>query len=155
MVLLSLVIFFSADVGMLARQGGFFPFWKKGVFLVQSVFQNGLNTFVEEALDRDGIGAGGFEAFFGIDLSQTENTQAGAETLLGMRFIFQDMGHQFFGVRADLVRPADHSFGGPFQIFLMSRGHVLFEGGEGAFAVTAGVAGHPAVFEQNFHGLGG
>jgi hypothetical protein len=87
--------------------------------------------------------------------SQTEKAQAGAETLLGMGVVFQDLGHQFFGVRTDLVSPADHSFGGPFQVFLMGRGHMLFEGGEGALAVTAGVAGHPAVFEEHFHGLGG
>ena len=60
---------------------------------VQSVFQDGLNTFVEEAVDGEGIGAGGFETFFRVLFAQADDTQAGAETLLGMGFIFEDMGH--------------------------------------------------------------
>jgi hypothetical protein len=125
------------------------------VFLVHSVFQNGFDTFVEEAADGEGVSAGGFEALGGIYLSHTEDAQAGVEPLLGLGSVFQYMGYQFFGIRADLLGPADHPGKGPFQVFLMSRGHVLFEGGEGAPAVTAGVTGHPAVFEQHFHGLGG
>ena len=117
------------------------------MFLVQSIFQDGFNTFVEEAVDGEGIGAGGFEAFFGVLFSQAEDAQAGAESLLGMGFAFQDMGDQFFGVRSDLVGPADDPGGGPFQVLLMGFGHVFFEGGKAAFAVTAGVAGDPSVFE--------
>ena len=82
------------------------------VFLVDSMFQDGFDTFVEEAVDGEGIGAGGFEAFLGIDFSQTENAQAGAESLLGMGFVFEDMGDQFFGVRADLLAPSGSSWRG-------------------------------------------
>ena len=105
------------------------------------------NTFVEEAVDGEGIGAGGFEAFLGVLFSQADDAQAGAESLLGMGFVFQDVGDQFFGVGADLGGPADDPGGGPFQVFLVGFGHMFFEGGETALAVTAGVAGDPVVFE--------
>ena len=117
------------------------------MLLVQSVFQDGLNTFVEEAVDGEGIGAGGFETFFGVLFSQADDAQAGAETLLGMGFAFQDVGDQFFGVGSGLGRPADDSGGGPFQVLLMGFGHMFWEGGIAALAVTAGVAGDPSVFE--------
>ena len=117
------------------------------MLLVQSVFQDGLNTFVEEAVDGEGIGAGGFEALWGVLFSQADDAQAGAETLLGMGFAYQDLGDQFFGVEAGLGRPADDAGGGPFEVLLVGLGHVFFQGGEAAPAVTAGVAGDPAVFE--------
>jgi hypothetical protein len=47
------------------------------VLLVQSVFQDGLNTFVEEAVDGKGLSAGGFETFFGLLFSQPDDAQAG------------------------------------------------------------------------------
>ena len=84
------------------------------MFLVQFVFQDGLNTFVEEAVDGEGIGAGGFEAFLRVLFAQADNAQAGPETLLGMGLIFEDMGHQFFSVWPQLLRPADDAGGGPF-----------------------------------------
>jgi ABC-type spermidine/putrescine transport system permease subunit I len=43
------------------------------VLLVQSVFQDGFNTFVEVAVDGQGIGAGGFETFFRVLFPQAQN----------------------------------------------------------------------------------
>jgi len=45
-----------------------------------------LNAFVGEAVDGEGIGAGGFQAVWGVLFPQADDAQAGAETLLGMGF---------------------------------------------------------------------
>jgi hypothetical protein len=90
------------------------------VFLVQSIFQDGLDTFVEEAVDGEGVSAGGFETFFEVLFSQADDAQAGAETLLEVGFGFQNVGDAFFGVGAGLGRPADDSGRGPFEVTLMA-----------------------------------
>ncbi len=111
------------------------------------MLQDRLHAFIEEAVDGEGIGAGGFETFFRVLFSQAEDAQARAESLLGMGFIFEDMGHQFFRGGSQLLRPADNARGTPFQVLLMGFGHVFFGGGESSFAVAAGVAGDSFVFE--------
>ena len=117
------------------------------MFLVESFFQNGLHTFVEEGADGEGIGAGGFEAFLGVLLAQADDAEAGTESLLRMGFGFQDMGDEFFGIGAGLGGPADDAGGSPIEVLLVGLGHVLFESGEGTLAVTAGVTGNPFVLE--------
>ena len=98
-------------------------------------------------MDGEGIGAGGFETFFGVLFSQAEDAQAGAEPLLGMGFIFEDMGHQFFRVGPQLLGPAEDAGGSPIQELLVGFRHMFFEGGKSAFAVAAGVAGDASVFK--------
>ena len=108
------------------------------MFLVQSFFQDGLHTFVEEAADGEGVSAGGFRAFLGVLLAHADDAQAGTESLLGMGFGFQDMGDEFFGMGAGLGGPADDAGGGRFEVLLVGPGHVFFEGGKTSLAVTAG-----------------
>ena len=38
---------------------------------------------------------------------------------------------------------------------MMGFGHMFFEGGKSTGAIISGVAGHPAVFEQDFDGIFG
>ena len=72
-----------------------------------------------------------------------------------MGSIFEDSGDELLGLGSCLSGPLDDTGRGPLQVFLMSFGPVLGQGGESSRVITSGVTGHPAVFEEDFDGGGG
>ena len=82
---------------------------KEQGLLIEAVFQDGFNAFVGVGLDGQSTCAGGFKTFGGVSVAQAHDAETGAETLLGMGSILQDMGDQLTGLGADLVGPVDDS----------------------------------------------
>ena len=89
-------------------QGGSCGFWKW--LGVEVVFEDGLDAFVGSGADGKRTVAGGFETFFGVSFSQSQDTEAGAEALLGVAARGEDVGDQLSGVWAGLAGPIDEAF---------------------------------------------
>jgi hypothetical protein len=75
--------------------------------LIESIFEDGGNGFVEVAIDAKSTGCGCFETFRGVLFGQSEDSERGAETLLRVGSAVKDMGDELFGVGADLGGPAE------------------------------------------------
>jgi hypothetical protein len=95
---------------------------------VERALQNRFQTLIGEGLQLDGTLAGGFQSWLGVYSLQTQNTQAGTVTHLGVRLALQDGADDFSGGRADSFGPMNQPGRCPCQVRLVALGHMLRHG---------------------------
>jgi len=90
----------------------------------QAVPEDGVDALVAEGVQRQGAGAGGFQALRAGARPQAQDAQAGPVALDGVGAGDEDLLHQAGGGGADLLRPADQALGTPLHILPVMAGHV-------------------------------
>ena len=109
--------------------------------LVETLFENGFDTFIGTGADLEGTATGGFEPLGAITLAQTHNAQARAEALLGMGTRFQNRFVHSRSRRAAGSSPLNEALWGPLGVLLVRFGHVSGHRGMAPLEVGASVAG--------------
>src|SRR3569833_44673 len=109
--------------------------------LVATTIEDGQDALAGGALEFYRQGAGGLEAVLAVLPSQGQQPQAGAITLLGMRFAFQKMLDNGARVRADRATPVDQPLWSPLGMCTMCMGHMRRTGGVNAMLVGAHMCG--------------
>ena len=83
---------------------------------VQTMFEDRVDMPVGARADGDGAGAGGLEAGGAVAFGETQDAEARAVALLGVRPIGEDGGDEGGGLRADRAGPGDEARRGPLQM---------------------------------------
>ena len=119
---------------------------------LQALIEDRFDAAIGQGAEMQGPLTGGFEPGLTVDLGQTNDTQAGAESLFGVGARGHDVLHDQRALRADLARPIDDPAGGPFQITLVRLGTVLIHGGEFTALETALMGRDPFGFVKELYG---
>jgi len=110
---------------------------------VEAMFEDGVDMPVGARADGDGPGTGGLEAGVAVAFGKTQDAEARAVALLGVRPVREDGLDEGRGLRADGAGPGDEARGRPLEVALMRFGHVGGVGGVPAAEMAAGMGGHP------------
>src|SRR5208282_2567696 len=100
------------------------------------------DALVVERADLDGAAGDPLGARRIDAAQQPHDTQAGAETLLGVRPVGEDRDDQPFGIWTHRAPPALEPLGRPIGITAMGTGHVLGVGAMAPAAIAPGVRGN-------------
>src|SRR5215831_6260129 len=122
---------------------------------VEGAFQDGLQALIGIGLELDGPLAGGLQPGSGIDLLQPQDTQAGAVAHFRVRFPIQDSADHLRSRDADPFGPVNQPRGRPFQMRLMTLGHVFGYGGVLVSMAVASMRGDPFAAMKDLHRGGG
>jgi hypothetical protein len=118
---------------------------------VQTVFEDGFDTFIGARTESEGTAAGGFQPFSTIAFPQPHDAQTRPEALLGMRTRGENRFHHLRGGRTTVGRPSDQALRGPFHVMAVSRRHVRGDRTVASFEVGAEVARHAGALVEEFH----
>src|SRR5579872_5777930 len=86
---------------------------------IKAGLEDRLDTLIRACVSIAGPKGRGLQSIPAIGFSQTQDSQARAEALFGMRAGLQNLFHQTGGGWPDTRRPMEESFWRPFQIALM------------------------------------
>jgi hypothetical protein len=122
--------------------------------LVATTFEDGQDALAGGALEFHRQGAGCLEARLAVLPSQGQQPQAGAITLLGVRFAFQKMLDYGTRMRADRGTPVDQSLWSPLGMRTMRMGHMRRASGVNAMLVGAHMCGDTLTTMEHLDGGG-
>ncbi len=88
---------------MFGGQGGL-GCWFQGLG-VESLFEDGLDTFVTMRAEVECAGTGGIEPLIAVGVGEAQYAETGTIALLGMRSFGDDPGDEGSGFGTDLRRP--------------------------------------------------
>ena len=90
----------------------------------------------------------------GVGFAETQDTETGAEALLGVTAGGEDMGDQLSGLGAGLLGPLEEAFRCPFGVFAVRTRHVLGDGGMAPGQIRAPMGGDPFTAVEELDGVG-
>ena len=136
---------------------------RKQGLAVEAGLEDGLDAAVTEGLQGEGAPAGSFEAVGAIGPAETEDAQAGAKALFGVRTRPQDAIDQLGRGRPGLLGPPQQPTGRPLEMAAMGLGYrgpgrspgdplgMCRVGGEAPGAPAAEMAGNPPAAAEDLH----
>lgn len=131
---------------------------KKGRFRqrlqVEVVFQDRFDALEGGRTDAERAEAGRFASRIAIVFAEAQDTEAGAEALLGMAAALENVGDELGGRRAGFVGPGDEALGRPLRVLTVRPWHVCGDRGVAMLVGTA-VARDPLAAMEDLDGIGG
>src|SRR5262245_23311129 len=155
-VLPSLVVLRPTQVFMVSRHEGELRGGLGGEGqAIETVLEDGVDVPVGAGVSGTGPSAGRFQPLDAVALGKTQDAQAGAIPLLGMRAIGEDGLDQRGGLWPDGAGPVDQARGRPLEVLAVRLRHMGRIGRVPTAAIVADVRGHALAAMEDLDGGGG
>jgi hypothetical protein len=117
---------------------------------IEVVVEDGFDRAVGARADVDGALGGSFQTLGAMGAGQPDDAQTGAETLFGMRSLFEDQFAERRRRRADQARVDADALDRPAGVSPVAGRHVLGDGRVLVIAARAHVHGDPVALQEDF-----